>query len=260
MRAKLPLALLAALPFATTVGCVADSSTQGVDEIASALEQDNGGLDTTDEAPMFAAETAFDAAQIETDTVEADPMAADPTIVEMARPGSAVAARDLIVMCGRRTGVGRCGERERSDGEQRGSSAAQAEFRESVHGSSKGRPEGSDDERPATHGRGCEPTSNDGRASVQHGCLRWGFCSWRARRAVARDIHGACAGSWLRSWWRSSPWQGCRSWPGQRSPGVAIRGRRLLRVSPSCRSTLARCSSCPMQGSTSDGRSSGPRR
>ncbi|MBL0219952.1 MAG: hypothetical protein IPQ07_39560 [Myxococcales bacterium] len=101
MRAQLPLALLAALPFATTVGCVADSSTQGVDEIASALEQDNGGLDTTDEAPMFAAETAFDAAQIETDTVEADPMAADPTIVEMARPGSAVEARDLIVMWGR---------------------------------------------------------------------------------------------------------------------------------------------------------------
>lgn len=102
MRTKLPLALLVSLPFAaSTVACVDDSSGQSIDDIATALEQDNGGLDTADEAPEFGAEAAFDAAQIETATVEADPMVADPTMVEMARPGAPVEARDLIVVWGR---------------------------------------------------------------------------------------------------------------------------------------------------------------
>ena len=100
MRAKLPFALLLA---ATTVACVDDSSstTPTSGEVASAIEQDNGGLDTTDEAPMFAAETQFDAAGIEADAAATDPMAADPTMIDMARPSAAIEARDLVVMWGK---------------------------------------------------------------------------------------------------------------------------------------------------------------
>jgi hypothetical protein len=51
---------------------------------------------------MFGADTAFDAAAIEPDSAEADPMASDPQILAMGAPGAAnVVARDLVIMWGR---------------------------------------------------------------------------------------------------------------------------------------------------------------
>ena len=99
MRAQLPLALLLA---ATTTACV-DNTPSTPEDVATALEQDNGGLDTADEVPMFDAEPQFAAAQIEADTAVADEMAADPTMTELAHPGPGVnvEARDLIIVWGR---------------------------------------------------------------------------------------------------------------------------------------------------------------
>jgi hypothetical protein len=99
MRAQLPLALLLS---ATTIACVDEPSGKPTTEdVTSAIELENGGLDTTDEAPMFGEDAAYAAAQIETDTVEADPMASDPTIVAMGAPGANVVARDLVIVWGR---------------------------------------------------------------------------------------------------------------------------------------------------------------
>jgi hypothetical protein len=100
MRVQLPLALLLA---STTVACVDDASNgPTTEQVAAAIEQENGGLDTTDEAPMFGVDSAFDAAAIETDTVEPDPMSTDPQIVAMGAPGAAnVVARDLVIVWGR---------------------------------------------------------------------------------------------------------------------------------------------------------------
>src|SRR3954468_1029160 len=100
MRVQLPLALLLA---STTVACVDDASNgPTTEQVANAIEQENGGLDTTDEAPMFGVDSAFDAAAIEPDSVESDPMATDPQIVAMGAPGAAnVVARDLIIVWGR---------------------------------------------------------------------------------------------------------------------------------------------------------------
>ncbi len=97
MRAKLPLALLLA---ATTTACV-DNTPATTEDVATALELENGGLDTADEAPMFDAESQFAAADIEPDAAVADEMAADPVIAEMAAPGANVLARDLVIIWGR---------------------------------------------------------------------------------------------------------------------------------------------------------------
>lgn len=98
MRAQLPLALLLA---ASATACVdrADST----EDVANALEQENGGLDTTDEAPLFDAEEAFTAAAIEADSAVADEMASDPAITALARPpaGVNVDAKDLVIVWGR---------------------------------------------------------------------------------------------------------------------------------------------------------------
>ncbi len=97
MRAKLPLALLLA---ATTTACV-DNTPSTTGDITAALEQENGGLDTSDEAPEFAAEEQFAAASIEGDSAVTDEMAADPEIVAMGAPGANVLARDLVIIWGR---------------------------------------------------------------------------------------------------------------------------------------------------------------
>lgn len=96
MRVQLPLALLLA---STTIACVDDAGTTET-ELATALEQENGGFDTTDEAPLFAAETMFQDASIEGDGVQADSMAAD---AEMQTMENAVDANvlDLAVLWGR---------------------------------------------------------------------------------------------------------------------------------------------------------------
>ncbi|MBL9018187.1 MAG: hypothetical protein JNL83_28630 [Myxococcales bacterium] len=98
----LPLALVLAT---TAAACVDDAQPPAeptTDDVVSAIEQENGGLDTTDEAPEFGVADLYAAAAIEGTAVEADPMASDPSIVELARPGAPnVVARDLVILWGR---------------------------------------------------------------------------------------------------------------------------------------------------------------
>jgi len=99
---KLPLALLLATTAAACVDDTQPPAEPATDDVVSAIEQENGGLDTTDEAPEFGIADLYVAAAIEADAAEADPMASDPSIVEMARPGAAnVVARDLVILWGR---------------------------------------------------------------------------------------------------------------------------------------------------------------
>ncbi len=96
MRYQLPLALLLA---STTVACTTDEATTTETEVASALELENGGFDTSDEAPLFADDAAFAAAELEADRPIADPMLDD---AEMRTLESAPGARilDVVVMWG----------------------------------------------------------------------------------------------------------------------------------------------------------------
>jgi hypothetical protein len=74
MRHQLPLIL-------ALTACVNNAGpTESAEEVTSALEQENGGLEMTDEAPLFADEAAFQAAAIESDTRVTDTMAQDPTV------------------------------------------------------------------------------------------------------------------------------------------------------------------------------------
>jgi len=91
MRQSLAIALLFA-------GC----ATQGSDtaDVASALEQPNGGLDTADEAPQFGVEADFTAANIEADSATTDTMAADPRVTAISSSPT-VNATQLLVLWGK---------------------------------------------------------------------------------------------------------------------------------------------------------------
>ena len=99
----LPLALVLATTAAACVDDAGQTPTEpSTDDVVSAIEQENGGLDTADEAPEFGIAEVYSAAAIEPVAAEADPIASDPTIVEMARPGAPnVVARDLVILWGR---------------------------------------------------------------------------------------------------------------------------------------------------------------
>jgi hypothetical protein len=75
MRLQLSLAVL------SITACVNTPGTD--DDVTSALEQENGGFETTDEAPMFALEDQYADESIEADTLVADPMETDATIASM---------------------------------------------------------------------------------------------------------------------------------------------------------------------------------
>jgi hypothetical protein len=94
---QLPFILLVAT---SAVACVDSGTPADTAQVTSDLEKANGGLDTTDEAPMFADESAFDAASIEADAAYTDPMGADPTVTAMDQAPT-VDGRDLILLWGR---------------------------------------------------------------------------------------------------------------------------------------------------------------
>lgn len=96
MRYQLPLALLLAT---STFACV-DHGTDDADQVMSALEQENGGLDTTNEAPMFGEDDAFAAASIEGDAAVTDPMASDPSVTTIEN-APAVARHRVLIAWGR---------------------------------------------------------------------------------------------------------------------------------------------------------------
>jgi len=100
MRYQLPLALLLTVP---AVACTTDSSAPddgNLDGVTTAIERENGGYDTADEAPMFGDDALYAAADIEADAAVSDPLATDPAIADLEH-NPAVAARDVIVMWGR---------------------------------------------------------------------------------------------------------------------------------------------------------------
>lgn len=92
MRLQLSLALL------SITACVNNTPETGED-VTSALEQENGGFETTDEAPMFDMEDAYADTAIEADTIVADPMESDTTIAAMETAPNAEVL-DVMVLWG----------------------------------------------------------------------------------------------------------------------------------------------------------------
>ncbi len=86
------LSAVAALGLAA---CVDPPDDSGVS--ASALEEENGGLTTADEAPMFGDEAAFEGAALEADADVADPMSSDETVATYFALPDALRARVAIV-------------------------------------------------------------------------------------------------------------------------------------------------------------------
>lgn len=73
------------------------SSDQDADSISSALEQENGGLDMTDEAPYFGDQPLFDDAGVDVESVYEDSMAQDADVDAMADAPDAVAYQTTIL-------------------------------------------------------------------------------------------------------------------------------------------------------------------
>lgn len=91
---SLPLALLLALP---TAACLDSRSGSDDQEVSSALEQPNGGFDTSDEAPEFGAQADFTAAAIESDDAATDPLASDPTTASIDSASATAGFRMILV-------------------------------------------------------------------------------------------------------------------------------------------------------------------
>jgi len=90
---QLPFALL----LASAAACVDQAgTTDNSAATQSALEQDNGGETTADEAPMFGDEAAFDAAAIEADAAVTDTMSSDPSVTTIAAAPDAASHRVII--------------------------------------------------------------------------------------------------------------------------------------------------------------------
>ncbi len=77
-------------------GCLAEEADEA-DQIASALEEDSGGLTMDDEAPMFGADDEFAVAALGDEAAFADPMAQDPAVALMMEGPDAVVARVQIL-------------------------------------------------------------------------------------------------------------------------------------------------------------------
>jgi hypothetical protein len=79
---RLP-ALLACSLVAFTGGCTDNTPEDEADQIVSAIELENGGLDTEDEAPSFGEADAFAAAAIENTADVSDTMSTDTEVVAL---------------------------------------------------------------------------------------------------------------------------------------------------------------------------------
>lgn len=93
---SLPVALLFALP---TVACLdrGGSDDSDSEDVSSAIEATNGGLEPTDEPAGFGAEVELRAAAIEGDAAFTDTLAADPTTIEMDRASLASGFRVTVL-------------------------------------------------------------------------------------------------------------------------------------------------------------------
>jgi hypothetical protein len=93
-KLSLPLALLFALP---TAACLDKGSGNDTQDVSTALEQPNGGFDTTDEAPVFGADAEFAQAAIEVDASATDTLATDPATTAMDSASAAAGFRMIIL-------------------------------------------------------------------------------------------------------------------------------------------------------------------
>lgn len=83
--------LTCAAALALAACTAATPEDEEADEIASAIEEDSGGLDMNDSEPLFGEPEMFADAAIEPDTAVADPMASDPeTASTLAAPDAAL--------------------------------------------------------------------------------------------------------------------------------------------------------------------------
>ncbi|HWO17570.1 MAG TPA: hypothetical protein VNO30_02300 [Kofleriaceae bacterium] len=100
MRFQLPLAVLLTVP--TTIACTDNAAppADDLDSVTEAIERENGGFDTSDEAPLFGDDALYAAADIEADAVVTDPLATDPVITDL-EANTTVDARNVVVMWGR---------------------------------------------------------------------------------------------------------------------------------------------------------------
>lgn len=77
-------ALSLGLPLALASACTTEDDLTETDEIESSIELENGGLDMTDEAPLFGDDAAFDAAdELDIDTRVTDEMETNLDVVAM---------------------------------------------------------------------------------------------------------------------------------------------------------------------------------
>ncbi len=98
MRTRSLTTFLAATTFALGAAACADepSAPDDPDVVADALEQEHGGLDMEDEAPMFGAEADLAAAEVEPTTIYTDALDADADVVAMRELPNAVRGRVVL--------------------------------------------------------------------------------------------------------------------------------------------------------------------
>jgi hypothetical protein len=97
IRLRSPLfAFAGALLASAAAGCMS-SATDDDATAQAAIEQPNGGLTTTDEAPVFGAQDELDTAAIEPTADVADPAAQDPAVAAMDASATAAHLRVAIV-------------------------------------------------------------------------------------------------------------------------------------------------------------------
>jgi hypothetical protein len=98
MRTR-PRAFLSTALLLAASGAACTQPADEADEIAAALEQENGGLDMDDEAPAFGLDDDFVAADVDDSVAYADALAEDTETVAMIDAPGAVAA-DLAILWG----------------------------------------------------------------------------------------------------------------------------------------------------------------
>src|SRR5262245_55239933 len=98
MKRSLSTTLFAATAAIGFTACTTsdEDSIPDEDQVVSAIEQPNGGLDMEDEAPMFD-DPVFSAADLENDAAETDALEADPATRQLFDTAGAVRHRVVVL-------------------------------------------------------------------------------------------------------------------------------------------------------------------
>src|SRR5262245_57002926 len=93
---QLPI-IFSGLSALLVAGCTDEPDTGDTDTLGAALELENGGLTTADEAPSFGEPEAFDAAAVEGDRLANDELANDAAVVALRERPDGFHARVAIM-------------------------------------------------------------------------------------------------------------------------------------------------------------------